>query len=77
MLIQIEIPDTMLAIPSYSKEDVMLDIAVALYQRKIYSLAKAARFAGINRLEFQKVLSERHVPVFYDFEIDLKTLNDL
>ncbi|GEM_PF-1556244 len=47
MLIQIEVPDTVLTIPHYTKEDVMLDIAVALYQRQIYSLAKSARFAGL------------------------------
>ncbi len=77
MLIEIEIPDTVLTIPRYSKDDVMLDLAVALYQRQLYSLAKAARFAGLNRIEFQKVLADRHVPIFYDLEIDLKTLNDL
>jgi hypothetical protein len=37
----------------------LLDVAVAVYQRGLYSLAKAARLAGLNRLEFQKVLAER------------------
>ena len=63
MLIEIEIPDTVLTIPRYSKDDVMLDLAVALYQRQLYSLAKAARFAGLNRIEFQKILEENDVTV--------------
>ncbi len=45
MVIQIEIPDTALTIPRYTQEDIMLDLAVALFQRQIYSLAKAAKFA--------------------------------
>lgn len=74
MIVQIEIPDGVADLPGYSKADLMLDIAVALYQRKIYSLAKAARFAGLNRLEFQKVLSERQVSIHYDLQTDLETL---
>jgi len=74
MIVQIEIPDGVTEIPGYSKTDLMLDIAVALYQRKIYSLAKAARFAGLNRLEFQKVLSERQISIHYDLQTDLETL---
>lgn len=49
-----------------STQDLLLDVAVSLYQRQLYSLAKAARFAGLNRLEFQGVLAERHVPIRYD-----------
>ncbi len=77
MVIQIEIPDTALTIPRYTQEDIMLDLAVALFQRQIYSLAKAAKFAGIGRLEFQQILAERHVIIPYDLDIDLKTLQSL
>lgn len=77
MIIEIEVPDSVLKIPQYSRQDLLLDVAIALYQRKLYSLAKAARFAGLNRLEFQQVLAERQVPIPYDLEIDLNTLRKI
>jgi predicted HTH domain antitoxin len=77
MIIEIEVPDSVLTIPQYSRQDLLLDVAVALYQRGIYSLAKAARFAGLNRLEFQQVLAERQVPMRYDLQIDLNTLQKI
>ena len=77
MIVEIEVPEEISGIPQYSKEDLMLDIAVALYQRKLYSLAKAARFAGLNRIEFQHTLKERQVAIPYDLDIDLQSLRQL
>lgn len=77
MILQIDVPDAILNIPTYTTQDLLLDVAVALYQRRMYSLAKSARFAGVDRLQFQKILSERHVPLFYDLEIDIATLQNL
>jgi len=64
MIVQIEVPDSVFQIPSYSQQDMMTDLAVALYQRKLYSLAKAASFAGVNRIEFQHILAERLIDVY-------------
>jgi predicted HTH domain antitoxin len=66
MLIEIELPakDT----PQYSKQDLLTDIAVLLYQKEIYSLAKCARFCGRNRIEFQKTLADRGVYLHYSIE---------
>lgn len=77
MIVQIEIPDSVLGTPSYNEQDLMLDLAIALYQRKLYSLAKAARFAGMNRIEFQHVLAEKHIAIEYDLQIDLQSLQSL
>lgn len=77
MILEIEVPDSVLNIPQYSKQDLLLDVAVALYQRGLYSLAKAARFAGLNRLEFQQVLKARQIAIPYDLNIDLDTLEQL
>ncbi|MBK6931515.1 MAG: UPF0175 family protein [Saprospirales bacterium] len=74
---EIEVPDSVLKIPKYSKQDLLLDVAVALYQRGIYSLGKSAKFAGLNRLEFQRVLAERQIPMRYDLQIDLDTLQKI
>ena len=77
MIIEIEVPDCVLKIPQYSKQDLLLDVAVALYQRGLYTLAKSARFAGLNRLEFQRVFAERQVPMRYDLQTDLDTLEKI
>ena len=77
MLLQIEIPEITAKSPTWSKQDLLLDIAVSLYQRRVYSLAKAARFAGLNRLEFQRVLAARQISVVYDLKIDIDTLAQL
>ncbi len=70
----IEIPDEILRKPGYGKEELMIDIAVSLYQRKQTSLAKAARLAGLNRLQFQRTLADRGIAIYYDLDIDLETL---
>jgi predicted HTH domain antitoxin len=78
MLIEIELPDK--DTPQYSKQDLLVDIAVLLYQKEIYSLAKCARFCGLNRIEFQKTLANKGVFLNFDiedFEQDLKTLRKL
>lgn len=77
MVIEIEVPDSVLEIPRYSRQDLLLDVALALYQRGIYSLAKSARFAGLSRIEFQQVLAERQIPIRYDLKIDLDTLKKI
>jgi predicted HTH domain antitoxin len=77
MIIEIEVPEEISGIPQYSREDLLVDIAVALFQRKLYSLAKAARFAGLNRIEFQHILKERQVAIPYDLDIDLNSLSHL
>jgi predicted HTH domain antitoxin len=69
----IEIPDEFLK-PGYGKEELMIDIAVLLYQRKQTSLRKAAQWVGMNRLAFQQALAERGVAIHYDLDIDLETL---
>ncbi len=59
----INIPDEILAQPDYGKQPFLTDVAVMLYCDERISLAKAARIAGYNRMEFQAILAERKIPV--------------
>ncbi len=69
----IEIPDSVFtASPKYTANDLRLDVAVALYERKKFSLARAASFAGLTRLKFQSVLAERGIYLHYSIQ-DLHT----
>ena len=71
----IELPDI-----GMSEQDVKQELAIALYQQNRASLAKAARIAGITRLDFQRLLASRHVAVHYtvkDWEEDQRVLDSL
>ena len=69
----IEIPDTVFTTsPKYTLAELKLDVAVSLYERKKFSLARAGTLAGLSRLQFQTVLAERGVYVHYSIE-DLHT----
>lgn len=63
-----------------SEQEFILEIAVYLYDRKILSLGKAAAFAKLHRIAFQKELAKRKVPIHFtieEIEKDLKTLEAL
>lgn len=73
----IEIPDEIIGLPEYGKQALVRDIAVMLYQQERISLAKAARFAAMNRLEFQALLAEKGIYLNYDLESDVQALKKL
>lgn len=76
----IEISDNILEKLSVTPEEVRLEIAVALYEKEIFTLEQASKLAGRDQLRFQQILGERHIPMHYskeDFEEDLKTLSEL
>jgi predicted HTH domain antitoxin len=78
-MITVEIPESFLQSPPvYSVGELKNDLAVLLYRRKKMSLAKAARWCGMTRLEFQSAMSERGVEIHFteeDLQHDLKTLD--
>lgn len=58
----IQVPDDL----GLTEEQARLDFAVGLYTSRTASLARAARLAGRSRVEFQRILAERGIPVSYD-----------
>jgi len=78
-MITVEIPDSFLQSPSgYSIGELKVDLAVLLYKKKKMSLAQAARWCGMSRLEFQSALSEQGVEIHFtteDLQHDLKVLD--
>jgi len=72
----IEIPDDL----GVTEEQARLDFAVGLYSSHTVSLARAARLAGSSRVDFQRILAERGIPLAYDsgdLEDDVATLKRL
>jgi predicted HTH domain antitoxin len=73
---RIEIPDNL----GVTEEQARLDVAVGLYSSRTVSLAQAARLAGLGRVDFQRVLADRGIPLAYDSEDlaeDIATLERL
>jgi predicted HTH domain antitoxin len=73
---QIEIPEDL----GITEEQARLDFAVGLYSSRTASVARAARLASRSRLEFQRILAERGIPLANDTEEldeDITTLKQL
>jgi predicted HTH domain antitoxin len=71
------IPDEFLETAHISESDLKLEIAVLLFQQEKITLGTASQFAGMNQLEFQRILGSRKIPIHYDvedFQQDLRTL---
>ena len=63
-----------------TEEQACLDFAVGLYSSRTISLARAARLAGRSRVDFQRILADRGIPLAYDsedLEEDVTTLKRL
>ena len=72
-----EIPDQVLKQAGVSSNDLLLKIALLLFQEEKLTLGQASKLAGLHQFQFQKELSARGIPIHYneiDFERDLQTL---
>jgi predicted HTH domain antitoxin len=63
-----------------SEEELLREVAVYLFQSNRYTLEQASRLLGWSRIDFQRLLASRQIPLHYDvedFEEDIKTLKEL
>lgn len=76
MQITLNLPDS-LSQTEFTQSDWLREIAFALFQQKRVSLSRASKIAGIELMDFQKLLSDRGICVHYDvedFEQDVQRL---
>ena len=76
----IQISDKILEKCAVTQEEVKLEIALALYARKILTLEQASKLAELDQLRFQQLLGKRNIAMHYGkevFEEDLETLSKL
>lgn len=76
----IQISDAIIAKSGLSEQDMKTELAVWFYQRELFTLAQAASFLGISRLEMQKELAIRQIDLHIspkDVEDDFQTLQSL
>ncbi len=62
-----------------SPEDLLLNLACALYAKGSIGKVRAAELAGVDFFTLQRALGERHVPMYTEqrLEDDLQTLEEL
>lgn len=69
MSIILEIPDQVahaLKVPATEQsEQLMIELALALYARGILSFGKARELTNLSRIEFSKLLGRREIPRHY------------
>lgn len=72
MSLTLEIPDTIeqaLRLPEdHRRDELMLELAVALYARGILSQGKASELARMGKIEFGLLLGRRGIPRHYGEE---------
>lgn len=76
----INIPDQALQAAKISSEELLIDFAVYLYEKKILSIGQARKIADLDLLAFQKELAKRDVYIHFeveDLDKDLANLKTL
>lgn len=76
----ITIPDSALAQANIKPDELLIELAVYLYDKGHFSIGKAKRLTGLDQISFQKELAKRNVYIKYgieDLEKDLKNLEAL
>ena len=74
----ITIPDSTLAQANIKPDDLLIGLAVYLYDKKALSWGKARSLSGLDEMLFRKELTKRDVFMHFDvedLEKDLKTLD--
>lgn len=74
------ISDEFLHTAKITAPEIKQEIAIFLFQKEKLTLVQAAKFAEMNRLDFQHILASRQIAIHYnqdDFEQDMKTIEDL
>lgn len=64
----IEIRDELLADNSDSK-DLIMDVALQLFEKEKITLGKAADLAGVSKMEMQYFIGSKGVPMHYDLNM--------
>ena len=73
----IDIPNQVMEQIHMTPEQLKLELAVYLYEKKRLTLGQAKRLAGLGQIAFQKELAKRDVYIHYDmsdFQKDLANL---
>lgn len=66
-----------IGLPELTEEELIIDFACFLYERKRLSMGRARTLSGLDQIAFQKELAKRDIHIHFtekDFEVDLENL---
>lgn len=63
------ITDEQIKASGLTEQQLRLEIAVRLFELNVFTLGKAAEFAGLHKVQMQQHLAERKIPMHYDLEM--------
>ena len=78
--IALEIPREVVHATRMQPDELLQELAVALFEQGKLSFGKARELAGMSVWAFQQLLGSRDIPIHYgiaDYENDLSTLSEL
>lgn len=73
----VTVSDELLQTARLSEAELLLEIAVTLFQQDRLTLGQAAEVSGLTQLDMQRTLASRQIPLHYglaDLEQDLATV---
>ncbi|NJN77499.1 MAG: UPF0175 family protein [Saprospiraceae bacterium] len=73
----IEISDNLLQKTGLTSKDIVLKLAIMLFQEERMTLAQASKLAGLHQFQFQKVLTQKGISIHYgetELKRDLETI---
>lgn len=79
-LMTIKISDQLINQIGMTNQELMLELAIMLFQEEKVTLALASQVANLHQMPFQKELAKRKIPIHYgieEFDEDMKTLEKL
>ena len=71
------ITDETLSNAKISADELLIELACYLYDKKRMSMGQARHLAGLNQISFQKELAKRDIQIHYSEEDLQKDLNNL
>lgn len=66
--ITLNLPDTLSQTETFNQSDWLREIAIALFQQERISLSRASTIAGMEIIDFQKLVANRGICAHYDVE---------
>lgn len=73
----IEISDNLLNKAGLTSKDIVLKLAIVLFQEERMTLAQASKLANLHQFQFQKILAQKCIPIHYgeaELNRDLETI---
>ena len=76
----IEIADSILHKSGLTESDILLQLAILLFEQEKLTLAQASELARLHKIQFQKELAKRKIPIHYgeaELKADMETLSKM